>query len=458
MKIYFTLLLITQLATTSAQASENCNSLLSDHLAASIQNLAELRVDLDMQIAAGNETFLIRTMTLAFERKKSEILSHMTNRGIEASHLGIELKKKIATIQNKVEIQAQETAELRQAQASKLDNVVQGLSVVGQLIEPRQEFGILKISDRHILIVGGHAPFKLVDERSSIELYDIETHQSEIIGHMESGRRIPKLKLQPDGTVLVWGGYMNRLETTVVDVVDPILKTIHRLSEPKSFGNFAMPNGKSVWIDGPDLVIYSENGELENRRKEKNLPSFHGRGLSQSLDGSLFLTGGDSRGTHDVPSVPLRQILKVDGSTLEVKITSAMKHYRGGHAQLSLADGSLLLSGGTLDHVMTSLIEKVNPNTGESIEVGRLLVPRTDHRMLALSDSLVVILGGRTQTSPKSTWEGISTVELVDLTTGFSEKIGDFELDNNSPIPPAVLTSKGLLLFADNPWNVTLIR
>ena len=121
--------------------------------------------------------------------------------------------------------------------------------------------------------------------------------------------------------------------------------------------------------------------------------------------------------------------------------TGALAHGRNLHTMTVLADGRILVTGGTdKDHATLDSATLYDPATGRWTPTGNLRVPRVGHTATLLSTGQVLVAGGR------SGLVSIETAELYDPSTGKWSSTGSLRDARNSHT--ATLLASGLVLAA----------
>ena len=81
-----------------------------------------------------------------------------------------------------------------------------------------------------------------------------------------------------------------------------------------------------------------------------------------------------------------------------------------------LADGSVLVAGGSHNGQPLDTAERYNPSNGTWVAAGRLNVPRTQGNLILLQDGRALATGGGIEGAPG--WSSTASVELFDPTKG----------------------------------------
>ena len=83
---------------------------------------------------------------------------------------------------------------------------------------------------------------------------------------------------------------------------------------------------------------------------------------------------------------------------------------------VTLADGSVLVAGGSHDGQPLDTAERYNPDNGTWVAAGRLNLPRTEGTLTLLQDGRVLAAGGGIEGAPG--WASTASAEVFDPKTG----------------------------------------
>jgi len=213
----------------------------------------------------------------------------------------------------------------------------------GTLLTSRSMHSAVLLKDGRVLLAGG-----LGDSRDewprTIEVYDPDTRSSRVVGELKHhGAHLPAICLD-DGTVLLAGiGF----GTEFAARIDP-------------------ETGSVVYVG------HAEAGP--------------GAELSATMlsDGKVLITGSLC-GCKGEPWG-----LVFDPADNRLTPRGQMAHRRFGHRSTSLADGTVLISGG---HEVSEC-EIYDPASGKFTPAGALASPRTDHQAVLLDTGEVLVFGG----------------------------------------------------------------
>jgi hypothetical protein len=217
-------------------------------------------------------------------------------------------------------------------------------------------------------------------------------------GAMNFGRLDHKAMLLPNGKVLVVGGF-------------------------EAFGSAPFgvvqvdPNADTVELFDPATGTWELTGKLNTAR---------GNGLAATLlqDGNVLVTGGvvDCRNASCgfgtlVLYAKSAELYDVRSGTW--RFTGSMNSPRQGHTASLLADGRVLVAGGSSSfaHYFDSA-ELYDPGTGIWTDTGALNFGREGHSATVLQDGKVLVFGGHIHDNDMGEWIGIPTAELYDPVAG----------------------------------------
>jgi hypothetical protein len=146
-------------------------------------------------------------------------------------------------------------------------------------------------------------------------------------------------------------------------------------------------------------------------------------------NGDVLITGGF---TYDQPtcadmddSPAVKSAELYDQAHGSFQLTGSMANERGGHAATLLADGKVLVTGGSnadggFEFDEGSMAAEVyDPATGEFTSAGNMTTARVGHTATLLADGKVLVTGGWTSLVP------LATAELYDPSTGTFSPTGN---------------------------------
>lgn len=251
-----------------------------------------------------------------------------------------------------------------------------GLSASTPMRFARSLHTATRLANGRILIVGGGTPESAVP---SAELYDPASRTTRVIP-LTGGRLGHTATLLANGSVLVVGGGYGSAESALTaEIFDPATERFRPTGAPTS----ARADHAAVL-----------------------LPS-----------GKVLLLGGDVSG---VGSSPTASAELYDPATESFTPTGSMLAPRRPFGALVIADGSVLVAGGTSTNKrVIAEAEIYDAATGLFARTGALLVGREKHTASLLRDGTVLLVGGSDGSSER---DRLSSSEIYDPRTGrFSE-------------------------------------
>jgi uncharacterized protein (TIGR03437 family) len=248
-------------------------------------------------------------------------------------------------------------------------------SATGNPASPRSNHIAVRLRNGKVLIASGNgAPFSNI--LNTAELYDPDTGSWSPTGNLNVARQSPRATLLADGRVLVSGGMVvngtTASFTNTAEVYDPVT---------------------SVWIP---------TGLMNSGRVLHT--------VTLLPNGKALAAGGSAASFRPM----LQNTAELyDPATNAWTLTGEMTTPRVTHSTTLLADGKVLVTGGSSDGATTVLpqCELYDPATGQWSATGNLTTPRVIHSLTLLSSGRVLAAGGSAANPLKS-------AELYDPATG----------------------------------------
>lgn len=243
-------------------------------------------------------------------------------------------------------------------------------SPTGPLATARNSFQALALlASGKVLITGGE--FRNA-ELATAELYDPDTNTWSLTGSMGTARRGHAAARLSDGRVLVSGGY-NRAVTYLktAEVYDPVTGTWSAtgamLSESWRHAMTLLPTGKVLAVGtgggGPTAEVYDPVTGTWSGRSMINQRYADSAQATLLATGELLIAGG----TYTWSA--FREAELYDPVKGAWRATTPMPAWRGDYAAARLADGKVLLVGGSRDQngreVGLTTAEVYDPGTQE---------------------------------------------------------------------------------------------
>jgi N-acetylneuraminic acid mutarotase len=287
-----------------------------------------------------------------------------------------------------------------------------GFSNTGSLADARTSHTATLLQDGKVLVTGGATVFP--NQLSSAELYDPATSTWTATGSLAHARQGHTATLLPDGRVLVAGGYNSaNAELASAEVYDPANGTwspTGNLNGPRELHTATLlPNGKVLVAGGANAPITS-GGHLKSAELYDPATGLWTATGSMSAarilhtmtllaDGKVLVAGGSNDKTSNTF---LASAELYDPATGMWTATGSLSKAREFHTATRLLNGKVLVAGGRgtvvgpggSSNIPISSAELFDPATGSWTATGSLLSTRESHKATLLPDGRVIIEGG----------------------------------------------------------------
>lgn len=267
--------------------------------------------------------------------------------------------------------------------------------VSGATHDPRESTGLVLLPDGRVLVAGGHAQTRRNPDGSrwrligTAEVYDPKSETWTLTGPLVEPRQgVSDLTVLANGKVLLAGEHDTRRGAELYD---------------------------------PAAGTWSATGPLAV-----------GRGMHTTtllLDGRVLVAGGIDYGAEGEPIFASAEIY--DPALGTWSTTGAMSGPRFKHRAVRLADGKVLVAGGTdiepsNNHPLASA-ELYDPTTGTWSATGPLVQAREMPAIRLLHDGRVLIAGGAI--GKFGSYEALATAEIYDPAAGVWTATGSMARD-----------------------------
>jgi N-acetylneuraminic acid mutarotase len=130
-------------------------------------------------------------------------------------------------------------------------------------------------------------------------------------------------------------------------------------------------------------------------------------------DGRVMVIGGATGSSSNNATA---SVVIFDPKTSQWTAATSMLQARAYPMAVELADGSILVAGGSRNGQPLDTVERYNPTNGTWVATGRLNLPRTQGTLTLLADGRVLAAGGGVEAAPD--WISTASTEVYDPNTG----------------------------------------
>jgi hypothetical protein len=269
-------------------------------------------------------------------------------------------------------------------------------SATGSLKVARRNHAAVTLRDGRVLVAGG-SPMQLVGMLASAELYDSVTGEWALVAPMSVPRIDPTAVLLADGRVLVVGGSdLDRRQLRSAELFDPATLSWTPAEVP-GWGHGGA-HAAAVLLDGRVLFVSGMQAELfdpSTGRWAKAGPAGGAAGTHRSghtvtrlADGRVLVVGGSTSRAAETAEL-------FDPATDTWTLVAPPLMPRESHGAVISADGTVLVVGGY--HFSSGTLgsaERFDPATGTWSLVTSLQVPRRGAGVMRLPGGEVLLVGG----------------------------------------------------------------
>lgn len=290
-----------------------------------------------------------------------------------------------------------------QRQNSSVRNAAGVVHEIRSMTRQRAAHTATLLPDARVLVAGGFAG----DENSlaSAEVFNPATSTFASAGDMNAARAGHTATLLPSGKVLIAGGY-NGSYLASAELYDPTTRTF-------------TPTG---------IMVTARSGHV----------------AALLRNGKVLLAGGTGVGWTFLPDAEL-----YDPATNTFTATGSMATARESHTATLLANGKVLIAGGHRGRrpsiTIFSSAEIYDPATGAFTPTGNMTRVRHKHEAILLADGRVLIAGGSDERDGRGAY---TSAEIYNPATGAFTVTGSMNAARYKLQGTAILLNDGKVLIA----------
>ena len=287
-------------------------------------------------------------------------------------------------------------------------------TLLAQMIEKRQEFELVVLSDGRLFAIGGRGvnTDTYVSAVDTTEVYDPVADEWTLSGAMDNKTSVPSAVELKDGHVLVTGGTSGFGEaTSLTEIWDPGTgewTIVAPMNQPREkFALIRLADGRVIAVGGSDsegqhtqtVEIYDPSANtwtLIDPMGDKRI--WHTSTVLN--DRRILITGGGN------PDGPFKKSAEIfDPSTEKWQYAGEMSVSRSQHTATLMADGRVLVVGGRGKRNTSEIYDPVTNTWGSVTETTSL---RAEHVAIANSDGSVLVAGGTGNVQSMELYDPIS--------------------------------------------------
>ena len=273
-------------------------------------------------------------------------------------------------------------------------------ALLAQMIEKRQDFELVILSDGRLLSIGGRgvATDTYMSALGTTEVYDPVADEWTLTGTMDNWRSVPSAVELKDGKVLVTGGGASkRNATSLTEIWDPGTgewTIVAPMNQPREkFALIRLADGRVIAVGGSDseghhtetVEIYDPSANtwtLIDPMGDKRI--WHTSTVLN--DGRILITGGGN------PDGPFKKSAEIfDPATEKWQYAGEMSVSRSQHTATLMADGRVLVVGGRGKRKTSEIYDPITNTWGSATETTST---RAEHVAIANADGSVLVAGG----------------------------------------------------------------
>lgn len=280
-----------------------------------------------------------------------------------------------------------------------------------------------------VLAAGGYLP-GLNGPGSTAEIYDPASNTWSYVASMAHPRAVQTATLLPNGRVLIAGGVdSGPAPLASAEIYDPIANSWSTAGSMNcgraGYTATLLPSGKVLvagGILGNQLQVCATGtmtAELYDPTTNiwsvvaNTLAARYGHTATLLPNGKVLLAGGTHYFTGTSTTIPSAEIYDPSANTWSA--TGSMSVQREFHTETVLANGTVLVTGGTTDGANAlSSTETYNPVANSWSPAASMSTARLFHTATMLTNGTVIVVGGR----DANVYGGFASTEIYNPTTG----------------------------------------
>ena len=340
-----------------------------------------------------------------------------------------------------------------QATAELFSAVTGTWSLTASLAKARGDHVATLLPNGDVVISGGDTPGSDSDDVQT-QIYRVKVQKWEPGPALNAARLGPTSTLLPDGRVLTAGGKWNPAAPALTEIFNPV-----NLADEKNTGNMATRRRYHTATPLPGGPVLITGGQNEVFQTVDTCELYEPVGAVFQATGSLTV----ARKNHTATLLPSGKVLVAGGATGSPNPTyelttelydpasgswttsASLATGREGHKATLLADGKVLVTGGSNGGGTLTSCEVYDPGAGTwSFTPMPLSIGRANHTATLLPDGKVLIVGGNS---------GVTTAEVYDPATGNWSPTGPLAANHGTGYTATLLPRGTVLVTGGSSGN-----
>ncbi|HJZ56176.1 MAG TPA: kelch repeat-containing protein [Gemmataceae bacterium] len=333
-----------------------------------------------------------------------------------------------------------------QATAEVFDPVAGTWKLISSLAKARGNHTATLLPNGDVIIAGGDTTGPDLDDRKT-EIYRVKQNTWEAGPSLNKARLAPAAPLLPEGRVLAAGGKWNPAAPTLTEIYNPV-----NLAEWKNTGEMATRRRYHTATPLPGGSVLITGGQNEALQTVGTCELYNPASGVFQATGSLAV----ARQNHTATLLPSGKVLVAGGATGSPNPTyelatalydptsgswtpgGSLTTGREGHTATLLADGNVLVAGGSNGGGLLTSCEVYDPAADTWSPVPSPLgTGRSHHTATLLADGKVLVVGGNS---------GVTTAEVYDPAGGTWSPTGPLAADHGTGFTATLLPRATVLV------------